>query len=228
MQLRMPKFEASQPKTNGLAGTMEDVRRKVTEGAEQAVEQVAHVAEQLGEKAGKLGQEYGRGAGKLGREVSRDVSEEAAKLSKEWRSAGEQNLRNLGKDVRALTKDVRQLRVTREQPGPNVMPGIALLAGLGGGLAVMYFFDPEQGRRRRSLLQDQVSKWTRIGRERLSGRAEDLRNRTIGLTHEARAALGGAAESIDDEPWEGIGESTPDVSEELERTDEAIRSEVGY
>ena len=228
MQFRMPKFEASQPKTNGLAGTMEDVRRKVSEGAEQAAEQVAHVAEQLGEKAGKLGQEYGRGAGKVGREVSREVSEEAARLSKEWRAAGDQNLRNLGKDVRALTKDVRQLRVTREQPGPNIMPGIALLAGLGGGLAVMYFFDPEQGRRRRVLLQDQANKWMRISRERLSGRAEDLRNRTIGLTHEARTALGGGTETIEDKPWEGISEATPDASEELESTDQAVRSEVGY
>lgn len=224
MQLRMPKFEARQIKTNGLADTMDDVRRKVSEGAEQAAEQVAQVAEQIGAQAGKLGQEYGRDAGKIGREVS----VEAAKLGRDWRSAGQVNLRALGKDIRALGKDVRQLRVTREQPGPNVMPGIALLAGLGGGLAVMYFFDPEQGRRRRVLLRDQVNKWTRVGRERLSGRAEDLRNRTIGLTHEARSALGGGSDSIGDEPWEGIGDSTPDPSEELERTDQAVRSEVGY
>lgn len=225
MQLRMPKIETRQIKTNGIAGTMDDVRRKVSEGVEQAAEQVAQVAEQLGEKAGKLGQEYGRGAGEVGREVSI----EAAKLGKEWRAAGDQNIRALGKDIRALGKDVRQLRVTREQPGPNVMPGIALLAGLGGGLAIMYFFDPEQGRRRRALLRDQTNKWMRIGRERLSGRAEDLRNRTIGLTHEARSALGGGTETISDEPWEDIGESTrDDISGELERTDQAVRSEAGY
>jgi gas vesicle protein len=224
MQLRMPKIQARQIKTNGIAGTVDDVRRMVSEGAEQVAEQVAHVAEQLGTEAGKLGQDAGKEAGKVGR----DVSAEAAKLGKEWRTTGEVNLRALGKDIRALGKDIRQLRVTREKRGSDVMPGIALLAGLGGGMAVMYFFDPEQGRRRRALLRDQAVKWTRISRERLSGRAEDLRNRTIGLTHEARSALSSGTQRIGDEPWEGIGESAPDASDELERTDQAVRSEVGY
>jgi len=224
MQFRMPKIESRQIKTNGIAGTMGDVRRIVSEGAEQVAEQVAHVAEQLGTEAGKLGQEAGKEAGKRGR----DVSVEAAKLGREWRTAGEVNLRGLGNDIRALGKEMRQLRVTRERHGPDMMPGIALLAGLGGGLAVMYFYDPEQGRRRRALLRDQATKWTRIGRERLSGRAEDLRNRTIGLTHEARSLLGGAMEPTDDDLLEGIGDAGPDASGELERTDKAVSSEVGY
>ena len=49
------------------------------------------------------------------------------------------------------------------------------------------------------------------------------------MAHEARSAIGSAAEGIgaDDAPTEGFGEAH-DLSDELARTDEAVRSEVGY
>ena len=211
MQLRMPTIDLGKRKENGISGTVDEVRRMMSDGAEQVADQVAKVAEQLGAEAGKVGH---------------DVTAEATKLGKEWRASGEEGLRNLGKDVRALSKDVRKLRVTKEPAGPNMMPGIALLAGLGGGLAVMYFYDPEQGRRRRALLRDQLGKWNRVARERLTGQAEDLRNRTMGVTHEARTAFEDTQDDLTDE-MQSVAD-TPDVSEELAETDQAIRSEVGY
>jgi gas vesicle protein len=57
------------------------------------------------------------------------------------------------------------------------------------GAAAMYFFDPEQGNRRRALARDKVA-WFKdeIGdmRETAAGRAEDLRNRTKGMIHEVK------------------------------------------
>ncbi len=75
------------------------------------------------------------------------------------------------------------------QRGPDVRPGIALLAGFGGGLALMFFYDPDEGRRRRALLRDQLTKWTRIGRRKAEVTAKDVRNRTVGVMHEAQKAV---------------------------------------
>jgi hypothetical protein len=95
--------------------------------------------------------------------------------------------------LQQLGGEIRKVRITREPPlssrGPDPRPGIALLAGFGGGLALMYFYDPEEGRRRRALLRDKLTKWTRIGRQTAEGTAKDVRNRTVGVMHEARKAV---------------------------------------
>ncbi|HUG48026.1 MAG TPA: hypothetical protein VMP67_06400 [Candidatus Limnocylindria bacterium] len=149
------------------------------------VEQVAAAAGQLGRKAGQVG----RHAGRRGRELTGELAK--------------------------VGDDVRSMRITREKRGPNMMPGIALLAGLGSGLAAMYFFDPEQGNRRRALLRDQLDKWTRVTRESVSGQMEDLRNRSAGLAHEVRKSVAGS-----DTGSEGSAEM-PDASAELAATDQA-------
>src|SRR2546423_226207 len=62
-----------------------------------------------------------------------------------------------------------------------------LLGGMAAGAALMYLFDPERGRRRRSLLSDQLtSKANRLG-ETAGKKARHLRNRAQGLAHEAGA-----------------------------------------
>ncbi|HET6648263.1 MAG TPA: hypothetical protein VFH01_13130 [Pyrinomonadaceae bacterium] len=61
---------------------------------------------------------------------------------------------------------------------------ISLIIGsVGLGALLMYLFDPDRGRGRRSRLSDQVSsKATRLGRT-AEGKARDLRNRAQGLMH---------------------------------------------
>jgi hypothetical protein len=222
MRLTLPKFKATATKSNGIQGTVEDVRRMISEGAEQAAEQVANIAGQVSEEAAKLSHEAGREGGKRGQEATA----QAGKLARDLAQGGQEGLRTLGKDLRDLSREVRTLRVTRQRPGPNMLPGIALIAGLGSGLAAMFFLDPEQGRRRRALLRDKLAKWTRIGRQTLSGRAEDLRNRSIGLGHEVRKAVSGA----DDNGYSAAEEldQSPDASAELETTDQVSTSGVSY
>ena len=62
------------------------------------------------------------------------------------------------------------------------------------GAAAMYFFDPDQGRRRRALVRDKFA-WLvdEIGdvRKDAQGRAKHLRNRAKGMMHEARAMRDG-------------------------------------
>jgi hypothetical protein len=63
-----------------------------------------------------------------------------------------------------------------------------LLGGIGAGALLMYLFDPDRGRGRRSRIGDQMkSKANRLGRTTAS-KARDLRNRTQGLLHDMRSS----------------------------------------
>ena len=48
------------------------------------------------------------------------------------------------------------------------------LGGAAAGAGLMFFFDPNQGNRRRALLRDQAYKYYHRGSEQLEGKAEDL------------------------------------------------------
>lgn len=62
---------------------------------------------------------------------------------------------------------------------------IGLIVGsVGAGALLMYLFDPDRGRGRRSRLSDQVtSKVNRLGKA-AGSKAQDLRNRVHGVMHE--------------------------------------------
>jgi len=57
---------------------------------------------------------------------------------------------------------------------------------LGLGAAAMYLMDPDQGRRRRALARDQLTKARRVIRERASGTASGTRAREIQTPEGAR------------------------------------------
>jgi hypothetical protein len=63
------------------------------------------------------------------------------------------------------------------------------LITFGLGALTMYLLDPEQGRRRRALLQDQITHAKKRVRERTEGKARDLSNRAYGVAAEARRAV---------------------------------------
>lgn len=227
MQLKMPKIGTNHSTADGIAGAVDDVKRIVSESAGQVADQVAQLTGQVSREAGKLTYDAGREAGKL----SRDIGADAARLGRGLAASGEVGARSLGRDLREMGSDLRSLRVTRERQGPNMLPGIALLGGLGTGLAAMFFFDPDRGPGRRALLRDQIGKWLRIAREQLQGSAEDIRNRSAGLAHQVKSTADDVSQSVTgrDETTNGYGaEHGPDVADELAATDEAVRSKVGY
>jgi hypothetical protein len=82
---------------------------------------------------------------------------------------------------------------------------------LGLGAAAMYLFDPEQGRRRRALVGDQMTKARRIIRERAAGAARDLGNRAYGLGAKAHRAAGHPLEHED------VPSPTPEGAKHLGR-----------
>jgi hypothetical protein len=63
---------------------------------------------------------------------------------------------------------------------------IRILGALGIGALAMYFFDPEQGRRRRALLRDKAVHYNKEAREYADATYKDLRNRAQGVVAETR------------------------------------------
>ena len=62
-----------------------------------------------------------------------------------------------------------------------------LLAGIGIGALLMYFFDPDRGTRRRHMASDQTARSLRKAARRLRDQAEGTRNHVRGAAAELRA-----------------------------------------
>ena len=169
----------------------------------------------IGSKAAELGEDAGSKAADIARDTSASGQQPgragdasgATALGASIAASSRSSVKELSKDVQSLGEDLRNVRITTEpkRSGANPMAGIALLGGFSAGLALMYFFDPERGQRRRTLLRDQVIKLTRIGRDKAADTAKELRNRTVGVMAETRKAVSGAASDASDalEPLEG-------------------------
>jgi hypothetical protein len=66
----------------------------------------------------------------------------------------------------------------------------SFLCGAALGAAVMYFLDPQGGRRRRALVRDKTFSWANQAEEYAEKKAQHLGNRASGMAHEARKAVG--------------------------------------
>lgn len=221
MNLTMP-WNASKPANNGWTAPIEDVKQQIG----QQVDHIAQIAAQIGRDVAHQAAEVGTDAGSQAAGAARDLSTQAAGAARDLSTQAIKATQGAGSQAASVVRDVpsgatsllqqliqgvaqfgreaRAIRVTREPApaprGPDVIPGVTLLAGVGSGLALMYFFDPGEGRRRRALLRDQLAKWTRVGRQTAVGKAADLRNRTAGLANEARkqvTSITGATETQD-------------------------------
>lgn len=64
-----------------------------------------------------------------------------------------------------------------------------LLTSLGLGAGLMYFFDPQQGNRRRALVRDKANSWVNSIDDSLAVAMEDTRNRARGVLAELSAKL---------------------------------------
>ena len=82
--------------------------------------------------------------------------------------------------------------------GGSMGGGLAILAGIGIGAALMYFLDPDRGPRRRALLRDKLVSFTNTAGEAIESQARHLRNRAQGLAHEAGSLLSSRGSSADE------------------------------
>ena len=68
---------------------------------------------------------------------------------------------------------------------------LAFLCGLGLGAALMYFLDPDAGRRRRALVRDQVVRGGHALQDATEGAVQAAANRTSGYIKRAQRAIEG-------------------------------------
>lgn len=237
MNFSMPWIGGRRSRTDDGKAVLTDLGQKASQAADQTVElasrQAENLGKQAGKQAGKLGKQavrLGQEAGKLGQHFGRQASTEAVRLGREIAATGATAAATGTSNLRALGDDLRSLRVVKPSRVRDSIPGVVLLSGLVGGLAAMFFLDPDQGRRRRAMARDKLVKWMGVARRTAGGRAVDLRNRAVGAAHEARSAISGTADSL---AGDGVGfggplsEDKPDVAPQLEQTDEVARAGAG-
>lgn len=70
--------------------------------------------------------------------------------------------------------------------------GTSLLTGLGVGAGLMYFLDPDRGRRRRALVRDQVVHSAHVGKDAVGATRRDVAHRAAGVMARMRGAVQGA------------------------------------
>ncbi|MEO6349076.1 MAG: hypothetical protein ABIP53_00295 [Candidatus Limnocylindrales bacterium] len=208
MAINMP-WTSRKASSNGWSAPIEDVKQQIGQHLDHLAQVAAQVGRDVAEQAVQVTQDAGSQAAGAAKDLSgqavkagQSAGAQATGVAKEIPVGAAALAQQALKGASQLGKDLRSIRVTREpapaQRGPDVMPGIALLAGIGGGLAAMYFFDPERGPRRRLLLREQLTKWTRMGQQAASSKAADLRSRTAELANEAKKAVGNVTEAADE------------------------------
>ena len=117
-----------------------------------AVSQAAKIGSDATDKASSAAKDPVGATTSFGQSLVRGIADVGAALA----SSSKQTAKDLSKDANTVARDLRKVRITTEpkQTKPDTLPGITLLAGFGTGIALMYFFDPERGRRRRTMLRD--------------------------------------------------------------------------
>jgi uncharacterized membrane protein len=73
----------------------------------------------------------------------------------------------------------------------------AVLTGLGLGVSLMYFLDPERGRRRRARARDRIVHAAHLGADAMGATGRDVAHRVAGTTARLRGAL--HREDVDDD-----------------------------
>lgn len=198
MNLTMPWKAPTENPVNGATHKLDEIRKALSHEAEHLAQVATQYGREAGSQATKLAQEATDSAASAAHDsvgsagsLAQSLLKGAAEIGTAIAATGRKTAADLGHDAKAVANDLSRVRITTEpkKTGPDFTSGIALLGGFGAGIALMYFLDPDQGRRRRALLRDQLTKWTRITSESLSGKAKDLGNRASGVAHEARKAV---------------------------------------
>ncbi|MGH6611306.1 MAG: YtxH domain-containing protein [Burkholderiaceae bacterium] len=77
---------------------------------------------------------------------------------------------------------------------------VAFLGGLALGAGLMFYLDPDRGRRRRALARDKAVHLTHKTQDAVGAKARDIRNRAQGVIAESKSALSRTTEDDERQP----------------------------
>lgn len=104
---------------------------------------------------------------------------------------------------------VRLPAVTPTQPRRRGAHPLWIVVGAAVGAGLVYFFDPEQGQRRREIVREKTRAYLRQTTEKVDGTSRDMMSRARGLVVELRSKVGAGERQ---EPW------APETSQEARRS----------
>ena len=159
MTMTMPWKAPDETHANGAASKLDEMRRAFSQEAEHLAQAAAQYRQDAGTHAATIRHDPVGSANSWSRQLVQGL----ATLGTALALSSRQTAKDLRDGAQSAAKEARSVRLTTESgtTGPNFVPGIALLAGVGAGLALMYFLDPERGRERRQMLGDRLLSWTR-------------------------------------------------------------------
>lgn len=206
--------------SNGATDKLEDVRDALGREADHLAQVVAQMGHEAGAQADTVVRDVTRDAQKqTGAAVNR-LADIAATLGPAIAVIGRQKMRQVGEQAQSLGHELRQVRVTKEPPRSDALPGVTLIGGLGigvgTGIALMYLLDPERGQARRANLMDKLSRWLRGSRKVAAAKAGDFTNRTVGVISDVRQSVTNAIGNGDE----------PLVADELETAESPQETRV--
>jgi hypothetical protein len=161
-----------------------------------------------------MGRDAGTHAEGVAHDVARDAQKQtnvamnriadiAATLGPTIAAVGRQKMRHATEQAQSLGQELRQVRITTEPKRNDALPGIAVIGGLGIGLAIgiaaTYLFDPERGALRRKNLSERLARLTSDTRAVAAAKASTLRETVtngIGVPDEPLIA-----EELEYETW---------------------------
>src|SRR5687767_8813277 len=153
MNFTMP-WNATKPAKNGWSAPIEDVKQQIGQQVDHLVQVASQVSRDAAAQAAQVSRDAAAQAANATQGVSaqaataardfggqalkatQDAGVQAAAVAREVPSGASGLLQQILDGATRLGREARAVRVTREPPraqrGPDVVPGVALLAGFGG------------------------------------------------------------------------------------------------
>ncbi|MBA2557517.1 MAG: hypothetical protein H0V12_09290 [Chloroflexi bacterium] len=138
-----------------------------------------------------------RDASKAVGDAGKVVGETASAVGKSLGSAGK-GIESAGQRL-AVADRIDAFRNPHRSSGPSAATsGLALLGGLTTGMAIMYFFDPEEGNRRRAVLKDKLVSIGGSASDTVGAQVRHRRNQLAGAGAETSSMIGDLASDADE------------------------------
>jgi hypothetical protein len=223
MTATMPLIAHDDLSANGVGTKLDEVRHALGGQAEHLVEATDRYTHEAGAHVADIADVATAQASRMARaDWVSDLIKAAAAIASALALRSRKTAQDLGDDAQAKAGELRKLRLTTEprKSGPDLIPGITLAAGLGAGIALAYFLDPENGRARRELVRAKLISWSSGARSTAMGTARDLSSRAQDAAQQTRQQIRGQMmpkgdDSLEPEIWStssptSIDESTTD------------------